>query len=77
MKSKLNTSMFDELETKNTFEKIIERVSKDLGELQDKLAIKIVPQLARDITWLKRNLIITQICFGICIVGLIIFSVLK
>lgn len=77
MKSKLNTSMFDELETKNTFEKIIESVSKDLGELQDKLAIKIVPQLARDITWLKRNLIITQICFGVCIVVLIIFSVLK
>lgn len=75
--TKLNTSMFDEKENKPSFEKFLDSLNEDLGKLRDKMALQAIPQIIKDIDWLKRNLIITQICFGICIVALIIFSVLK
>lgn len=75
--TKLNTSMFDEKETKPSFEKFLDSLNEDLGKLRDKMALQAIPQIIKDIDWLKRNIIITQICFGICIVALIIFSVLK
>lgn len=56
--NKLNTSMFDEQEKKASFEKFIDSLNEDLGKLRDKMALQAIPQIIKDIDWLKRNLII-------------------
>lgn len=60
--SKLNTSMFDEQDKKASFDKFLDSLNEDLGKLRDKMALQAIPQIIKDIDWLKRNLIIFQTC---------------
>lgn len=79
--TKLNTSMFDEQEKKAyvhslTFEKFIDSLNEDLGKLRDKMALQAIPQIIKDINWLKRNLIIFLI-FQVAINIVLLYLVLK
>lgn len=74
--TKLNTSMFDEQEKKASFEKFIDSLNEDLGKLRDKMALQAIPQIIKDINWLKRNLIIFLI-FQVAINIVLLYLVLK
>lgn len=74
--TKLNTSMFDEQDKKPSFEKFLDSLNEDLGKLRDKMALQAIPQIIKDIDWLKRNLIIFLI-FQVVINAVLIYLVLK
>jgi len=74
--TKLNTSMFDEQEKKTSFEKFVDSLNEDLGKLRDKMALQAIPQIIKDIDWLKRNLIIFLI-FQVVINIVLLYLVLK
>lgn len=74
--TKLNTSMFDEQEKKASFEKFIDSLNEDLGRLRDKMALQAIPQIIKDIDWLKRNFIIFFV-FQVAINIVLLYLVLK
>lgn len=76
-KYNINTSTFDKLDEKSSIDDLLNSLKKPLEKVREELEHQAIIHMIEDITWLKRNLIITQICFGLAIIVLAISSMLK
>lgn len=76
-KYNINTHTFDNISEKTALDKLLDELKEPLEKIREDLEHKAVLNLTDDVTWLKRNLIITQICFGVAIIALAIGYMLK